>query len=823
MKHTYKIAGMTCSGCADTVAKRLMQAKGVLSANVSRDDESVEIEMTRHIPNAELQMALGDGKYLIYNEGESPPARPGKPVEAARAGDTWYCPMHCEGDKLYDKPGSCPVCGMDLEKSVNLNASAKHFTCPMHPEIVAEEPGSCPVCGMDLVPAHTAGEDDLPYKKLLKRLLISTVLTLPVFILSMADMVFPGTISGSIGAQTANWIQLILTLPVVWLNRTYFERGWNSVRNKRLNMYTLIALGTGVAFLFSIAGMVWPDIFPEEFRHHGTVHVYFESVAVILTLVLLGQVLEAKAHSRTSSAIRSLLDLVPATATIIKDGHERKVAVTEVMKGNLLRVKPGEKVPVDGIITDGHGTLDQSMITGEPVPVDLSAGDKVIGGTINSASSFVMRAENVGSETMLSRIIHMVNDASRSRAPIQNLADRISSYFVPIVIAISIITFAGWMFLGGEDRAVMAVANAISVLIIACPCALGLATPMSVMVGVGRGAQAGILIRNAEALEKLGKTDTLIVDKTGTLTLGKPSMEKIFVLDGFVEEDVLKAIASINLQSEHPLARAVVDFAANRYANIPNPTVFKSLTGMGVAGTSGGRKIILGNAKSLAHFKIAIPEELETEAAKSKSEGKTVSYIAIDGKAAGFISITDELRPTTLEAIRELKRLGIETLMLTGDNPQAAGFIANKLHIKFEAEMLPEGKLDKVAELQKRGKIVAMAGDGINDAPALALADVGIAMGTGTDVAIESAGITLVKGDLNGIGRAVRLSKKVMDNIRQNLFFAFIYNIIGIPIAAGVLYPITGTLLSPMIAGAAMSVSSVSVIVNSLRLRGVKL
>ena len=823
MKHTYKIAGMTCSGCADTVQKRLLQAGGVIRADVSREDESVEIEMSRHIPISELQKALGDGKYQIYNVGDTLPKKPQKPVEPAKAGDTWYCPMHCEGDKLYDKPGSCPVCGMDLEKSVNLTATAKHYTCPMHPEIVSDKPGSCPICGMDLVPANAVDDDDQPYKKLVKRFIISTALTLPVLVLSMIDMVFPGTISGSIGAQTANWIQLLLTLPVVWLNQTYFERGWNSVKNRRLNMYTLIALGTGVAFLFSLAGMVWPDIFPEEFRHHGTVHVYFESVAVILTLVLLGQALEARAHSRTSSAIRSLLDLVPATATLIEGETERKVAVTDVAKGNLLRVKPGEKIPVDGVITQGHATVDQSMITGEPVPVDLGIGDKVIGGTINNASSFVMRAEKVGSETMLSRIIHMVNDASRSRAPIQNLADRISSYFVPIVIAIAVLTFAGWMVFGGEDRAVMAVANAIAVLIIACPCALGLATPMSVMVGVGRGAQAGILIRNAEALEKLGKVDTLIVDKTGTLTMGKPSMERIFVLDDFVEDDVLRLIASVNRQSEHPLAKAVVDFAEGRIGEVPNPTVFKSLTGMGVAGTSGGKKVILGNRKSLEYFKIDLPQELEAVSTQSKLEGKTVSYIAIDGKAAGFLSITDELRPTTLDAVREIKNAGIEIVMLTGDNPQAAAFVAKKLDIKFEAEMLPEGKRDKVAQLQKSGKVVAMAGDGINDAPALALADVGIAMGTGTDVAIESAGITLVKGNLTGIRRAVNLSRKVMRNIKQNLFFAFIYNIIGIPIAAGILYPVTGTLLSPMIAGAAMSVSSVSVIVNSLRLRGVKL
>ncbi len=823
MKHTYKIAGMTCSGCADTVARRLSAARGVSRADVSLPDESVEVEMTRHIPISELQKALGDGKYRIYLPGDMPPPLPEKKPETIQKGDTWYCPMHCEGDKLYDKPGSCPVCGMDLEKSVRLTATAKHYTCPMHPEIVSDAPGSCPICGMDLVASEAEEQDDGAYKKLLRRLIVSTVLTLPVFVLSMYDMVFPGTLSGSIGMETANWIQLLLTAAVVWLNRTYFERGWNSVRNKRLNMYTLIALGTGVAFLFSLAGMVWPQIFPEEFRHHGSVHVYFESVAVILTLVLLGQVLEARAHSQTSSAIRSLLDLVPATATVIEGETERKVAVIDVMKGNLLRVRPGEKIPVDGIITEGHATVDQSMITGEPVPVELGVGGKVIGGTINNASSFVMQAEKVGSETMLSRIIHMVNDASRSRAPIQNLADRISGYFVPIVIGISVLTFIAWIIFGGEDRMVMAMVNAISVLIIACPCALGLATPMSVMVGVGRGAQAGILIRNAEALEKLGKVDTLIVDKTGTLTLGKPSMEKIHVIDGFDENEVLKLIASINRQSEHPLAKAVVDFASERMGEIPNPTVFKSLTGMGVAGTSGGRKVILGNAKSLAHFKIEIPQELDDAATKSKAEGKTVSYIAIDGRAAGFISITDELRPTTHEAIRELKRSGIETVMLTGDNPQAAAFVAEKLGISFEAEMLPEGKRDKIAELQKSGKIGAMAGDGINDAPALALADVGIAMGTGTDVAIESAGITLVKGDLNGIGRAFRLSRKVMANIKQNLFFAFVYNIIGIPIAAGILYPITGTLLSPMIAGAAMSVSSVSVIVNSLRLRGVEL
>jgi len=590
-------------------------------------------------------------------------------------------------------------------------------------------------------------------------------------------------------------------------------------------MFTLIGIGTGVAFLFSIVAMLFPNIFPDQFKTmSGTVFVYFEAATVILTLVLLGQVMEAKAHSRTSGAIKELLKLVPSEATLVLNGEDKVISIDDIKKGDHLRVKPGEKIPVDGKLIEGESSIDESMITGEPIPADKKLDDKVTSGTINTTRSFVMEAEKVGADTLLSHIIKMVNDASRSKAPIQKLVDRISKYFVPIVVVISILTFIAWLIFGPEPRYVYAFVNAIAVLIIACPCALGLATPMSVMVGVGKGAQNGVLIKNAEALEKMNKIDTLIVDKTGTLTEGKPSVEKVVTEEGFIEDDVLQKIASLNKYSEHPLAEAIVKYGKQKQISFSDVNDFTAVAGKGVTGTVDGKKVALGNKKLMEEIESAISAQLQTKVSNEQKAGKTVSYISIDNNAIGYITITDKIKETSKAAIQDLLDQQIQIIMITGDNAGTAKAVADELHLSdFKAEYLPEDKLNEIKQLQSEGKKVAMAGDGINDSPALAQSDVGIAMGTGTDVAIESATITLVKGDLQGIVKAKKLSKGVMRNIHQNLGFAFIYNVLGIPIAAGLLYPLFGILLSPMIAALAMSFSSVSVIVNSLRLRGLKL
>jgi Cu+-exporting ATPase len=590
-------------------------------------------------------------------------------------------------------------------------------------------------------------------------------------------------------------------------------------------MFTLIGIGSGVAWLFSVFGMLFPDIFPSQFKSDfGAVHVYFEATTVILTLVLLGQLLEARAHSQTSGAIKELLKLVPSTATLVENGVDTLIAIDKIEQGNLLRVKPGEKIPVDGSIVEGNSSIDESMITGEPIPVDKNVDDKVSSGTINGTKSFVMKAEKVGSETLLSQIIHMVNTASRSKAPIQKLADKISKYFVPIVLLVSVITFIVWVIFGPEPAYVFAFVNAIAVLIIACPCALGLATPMSVMVGVGRGAQSGILIKNAEALEKMNKVDTLIVDKTGTITEGKPSVEKVISVSQIEQNVLLHYIASLNQYSEHPLAEAIVNYGKAKKVPITKANDFEAIAGRGVIGTVDTKKVALGNAKLLEQFSIAISDDLLNSVIAEQEQGKTVSYITVENEAVGYVVIFDAIKKTSQNAITELQNNGVEVIMLTGDNKNTAKAVAKQLNLKhYKAECLPEDKLNEIKKLQQQGKVVAMAGDGINDAPALAQSDVGIAMGTGTDVAIESATITLVKGDLQGIVKAKKLSHGVVKNIKQNLFFAFVYNVIGVPIAAGILYPIFGLLLSPMIAALAMSFSSVSVIANALRLRNIKI
>ena len=733
--------------------------------------------------------------------------------------------MHCEGDKVYDKAGDCPVCGMDLIQQPIMQQKGQ-YTCPMHPEVIKEEPGSCPICGMDLVPMEPSeNEDKKVYNDLVKKMKIALIFTLPVFAIAMIEMMPNNPLLKIMNTTKWNWVQFLLSLPVVfyacWM---FFVRAWKSIITWNLNMFTLIGIGTGVAFLFSLIGMFFPNIFPAEFKtEHGTVLLYFEATTVILTLVLLGQLLEARAHSQTSGAIKELLKLAPTEATLIIDGIDKTISIHDIKKGDLLRVKPGDKIPVDGKITDGESSIDEAMITGEPIPVDKKKNDKVIAGTINGNKSFIMIAEKVGAETMLSQIVQLVNDASRSRAPIQKLADSIAKYFVPIVFFIAVITFFVWANLGPEPALVYGFINAIAVLIIACPCALGLATPMSVMVGVGKGAQSGVLIKNAEALENMNKINVLITDKTGTITEGKPSVETIYATNNN-ENDLLQNITSLNQYSEHPLAQAVVNYAKSKNISLITVKDFEAIAAKGVIGTVSNRKVAIGNKKLMEQVKAIVSDDLENKIIGEQKLGKTVSYIAIDGVAVGFVSITDAIKTSSKEAIKELMRQGVEVIMLTGDNVNTAKAVADELNLSsYKASCLPEDKLNEIKRLQSEGKIVAMAGDGINDAPALAQSDIGIAMGTGTDVAIESAKITLVKGDLQGIVKAKNLSHAVMRNIKQNLFFAFFYNVLGVPIAAGVLYPFFGVLLSPMIAALAMSFSSVSVIVNALRLRNLKL
>lgn len=738
----------------------------------------------------------------------------------------YHCPMNCEGVKVYDKPGSCPVCGMNMEKVSSISVIKAQYTCPMHPEIVKDAPGSCPICGMDLVPMQPDDEDNKTYKDLLKKIKIAVLFTLPILIIAMSDLLPNNPFLKLIAQHEWNWVQFALSLPVVfYATGMFFQRAWTSIVTWNLNMFTLIGIGTGVAFAFSVVAMLFPGYFPSAFKtESGTVYVYFEATTVILTLVLLGQLLEARAHSRTSGAIKELLKLAPFDATLIINGGEKVISIDEIKQGDLLRVKPGEKIPVDGRITEGQASIDEAMITGEPIPVDKVVGDNVTSGTINSTSSFVMEAERVGSETLLSQIIKMVNDASRSKATIQKLVDKISKYFVPIVIGVSIITFIIWAVFGPQPVYVFALTNAIAVLIIACPCALGLATPMSIMVGVGSGAQKGVLIKNAEALEKMDKVDTLIIDKTGTITEGKPSVEKIHAIDGINTDELLQRIVSLNKYSEHPLAEAIVKYGKERKMSFSDVHDFKAVAGKGVVGTVNGKKVALGNKKLMEETKSSISDTLSVKVSEEQKAGKTVSYISVDGNPVGYITITDKIKETSKAAIQKLLDNNIAVMMLTGDNANTAKAVADELNLTaFKADALPEDKLNEIKRLQAEGRIVAMAGDGINDAPSLAQADVGIAMGTGTDVAIESAEITLVKGDLHGIVKAKHLSNAVMKNIRQNLFFAFIYNVLGVPVAAGLLYPYFGLLLSPMIAAAAMSVSSVSVIANSLRLKNIKL
>ena len=829
MKHTYSISGMTCKGCRGHVEKTLSNVEGVTIAKVDLQMAEATIEMESHIPIETFEEALinDGGRYHIHKQGHQIEEFKKDEKPKGKGTGTFYCPMHCEGEKMYDKAGDCPVCGMDLVEERSLSATSAQFTCPMHAEIVRDEPGSCPICGMDLVPLEAdASEEDKTYQKLLKKFWIAVAFTVPIFLIAMSEMIMDNPLYSIFSQKNWNWIQLVLSIPVVfYATWIFFKRAWTSIQTMNLNMFTLIGIGSGIAWIFSVFAMLFPDIFPPDFKTmNDNVFVYFEATTVILTLVLLGQLLEARAHSQTSGAIKALLQLVPSTATLVENGNDKIIAIDKIEKGYLLRVKPGEKIPVDGMIVEGHSSIDESMITGEPIPVDKTVDDKVSSGTINGTKSFVMIAEKVGSETLLSQIIHMVNNASRSKAPIQKLADKIAKYFVPIVLFVSLLTFIVWAVFGPEPAYVFAFVNAIAVLIIACPCALGLATPMSVMVGVGRGAQSGVLIKNAEALEMMNKVDTLIVDKTGTITQGKPSVEKVIAMDDSLSKDLLQYISSLNQYSEHPLAEAVVKYGKENNITLTKVSDFEAVAGKGVIGTVGDLKVALGNSKLLEQLSISIDEKLLSQVTAEQEKGKTVSFIAVAQKAVGYVTIFDAIKKTSLEAIQELQKNGVEVIMLTGDNKNTAKAVAEQLNLKhYKAECLPEDKLNEIKLLQAQGRVVAMAGDGINDAPALVQSDVGIAMGTGTDVAIESASITLVKGDLQGIVKAKNLSHSVIKNIKQNLFFAFIYNVLGVPIAAGVLYPIFGLLLSPMIAALAMSFSSVSVIANALRLRNIKL
>jgi Cu+-exporting ATPase len=703
------------------------------------------------------------------------------------------------------------------------------YTCPMHPEVQQDHPGECPKCGMTLEPkTATAGTDDeenAELREMTMRFWIGAALALPVFVLAMAHLIPALGRLPWVDGSVSRWIQFALATPVIWwAGWPLLHRGWRSIVTRHLNMFTLISIGVGAAFIFSAVAMLMPGVFPPTMQHEGKVAIYFESAAVIIVLVLLGQVLELRARSRTGSAIKALLNLAPPTARQVAPGGDHEVPLAQVKVGDWLRVVPGDKVPVDGAVVEGHSSVEESMITGEPLPVEKAVGDKVTGGTVNGPGSFVMRAERIGSDTLLGQIVNMVGEAQRSRAPIQGLADKVAGIFVPVVLAVSALTFVLWMWLGPEPKLAHAIVCAVAVLIIACPCALGLATPMSIMVGVGRGAQEGVLVKNAEALERLEKVTTLVVDKTGTLTEGKPKLMDVLPTDAFDAKEFLRLAASLEQNSEHPLAAAIVRGAKEQGIALDAVKDFRSLTAGGVAGVLAGRTVMVGKPDFLRSEKITGLEPLEVSAVKLQEEGKTAMFVAVDGKPAGILAVADPIKSTTAEAVRELHALGLQVVMLTGDNRRTAAAVAKRLGLDaVEAEIEPAGKVDHVKKLRAEGKHVAMAGDGINDAPALSEAEVGIAMGTGTDVAMQSAGVTLVKGDLRGIAKAIRLSRATMRNIRENLFFAFLYNALGIPLAAGVLYPFFGWLLSPIIAGAAMSLSSLSVIGNALRLRKVRL
>jgi P-type Cu+ transporter len=803
-------AGKTYSFCCAACRKKFR----------ARPDDYLAV---RSAPVAGSQI-INNAKPALLNSILATPGAAAFATPVPATAGAYVCPM-CPGVRSA-KPDTCPRCGMALEPEMPVAATRVEYTCPMHPEIVRPGPGNCPICGMALEPRTVAAqeEDNPELRDMTRRFWISLALTAPLLAVAMGDMLPGMPMQRLLPAGWQPWIELILATPVVlWGGAPFFQRGWASIVNRSTNMFTLIAMGTGVAYLYSLVAIVFPQIFPASFREMGgTPAVYFEAAAAITTLVLLGQVLELRARTRTGAAIRALLDLGPKMARVLRDGREEDVPLEQVMPGDRLRVRPGEKIPVDGAVLEGTSGVDESMITGEFIPVSKRPGSPVIGATVNGTGSLVMQAERVGSGTLLAQIVRMVGQAQRSRAPIQRLADRVAGWFVPAVIAIAILTFAAWSLFGPEPRLAHALVNAVAVLIIACPCALGLATPIAIMVGTGRGAQSGVLIKNAEALERMEKVDTLVIDKTGTLTDGKPRVTSVITAPGRDENELLRLVASLEQGSEHPLGAAVVEAARNRGLSLASGSEFESHTGRGVSGRVEGQKVLIGNERLLEENGISAAALVPK--AEELRRGQTVVLIAVEGQAAGLIGIADSIKASAAQALIDLKHEGLRLVMLTGDSRSTADAVAKMLGIEeFEAEVLPGQKSQVVQRLQKEGRTVAMAGDGINDAPALAQADVGIAMGTGTDIAMESGGITLVKGDLAGIVRARKLSQATMRNIRQNLFFAFLYNSLGVPIAAGVLYPFFGLLLSPILAAAAMSLSSVSVITNSQRLRKVKL
>ena len=741
-----------------------------------------------------------------------------KAIKFTQDGLTYYfCSENCRQKFLKQS---------STEKSVTFGNKAM-YTCPMHPEIRQDKPGDCPKCGMRLEPVSSAVEEDKEHKllqSLSRKFWIGLILAIPIVLLSLGEMIPAISLGSFIPYLISSWIQFLLaTVVVFWAGGFFFSKAWQSIVNKSLNMFTLIALGVGAAYSYSAVAVLLPQVFPESLKRMGKISLYFEASVFITVLVILGQLLEARARSRTGQAIKALLGLAAKNAHRIRDGKEEDVPLDSLQIGDLLRVRPGEKIPLDGVVIEGKSYVDESMITGEPIPVTKTTGDKVVGSTVNQTGTFLMRTEKVDSETLLSQIVRLVSEAQRSRAPIQRIADHVSGYFVPLVIVVSVVTFIVWFNWGPDPKLAYAFVNAIAVLIIACPCALGLATPMSIMVGVGRGARAGVLIKNAEAIEKAEKITHILTDKTGTLTEGKPCVTVALEASGQDKQQFLSMVASLEQASEHPLARAIIDFAKEQNSKIESVVDFASVTGEGIKGNINGKVVIAGKQKFIEELKISIPEELKKQAIDLQNQAQTVVWVAVEERIAGILGISDPIKKTTPNAIKVLHAMGLKIVMLTGDNHRTAEVIAKQLGLDgFQAELEPKSKREIVRKLKQEGAVVMMAGDGINDAPALAEAEVGVAMGTGTDVAIESAGITLVKGDLNGIVKVLRLSHNVMKNIRQNLFFAFIYNLLGVPIAAGILYPFFGLLLSPVIAGAAMSFSSVSVIGNSLRLRKLK-
>lgn len=845
----YNVLGMSCEGCQKKISSALNNVKGI-KADVNLAGNFVEISSEKEIDLEKLNTELKNAGNYVLEDPEKPKSTEFiPPQDRVSPSSVYYCPMECEGNKVYFVQGKrCPVCNMycvPIEEKSVIASKAKQtvetdfvetfseklgeYYCPMFCEGDKTYPENvgCPICGMDLVKItgnDDESEDDT-YKNLKKKFWISAAFTLPIFILSMGGMFFKFPFSQKISGI----LQLIFTIPVVFFTGWFlFKRAWISFKSWNLNMFSLIGLGASAAFIFSLFALFFPSLIPHELMHnHHEVPLYFEAVAVILTLVIFGQMLEAKAHQKTGNAIKELMNLSPKEAHLIINNSEKNILIADVKIGDILKVKPGEKIPVDGEIIEGNTTIDESMITGEPIPVEKKLGDKVTSGTINGNQVFLMKTEKIGKDTLLSQIIEMVNSASRSKAPIQKLTDKVSKIFVPVVIAISVLTFVFWYFFGGENRAIFALVNALAVLIVACPCALGLATPMSVMVGIGKGAKNGILIKNAEALENLEKVNVIITDKTGTLTEGKPSLTQIFT-ENIPENEAMQFAASLNKNSEHPLSQAVLDkakfFASAQNDNLKEVKNFENISGRGILGEIDGKKLFLGNIHYLKENHFEISENLLQKAQILENDANTVSYLTIDGKAAAVFGFKDKIKENAKSAIQFLKNKGIEIMMMTGDNEATAKSVAETLGIKkYVANCLPQDKINQVKDLQNQGKIVAMTGDGINDAPALAQANVGMAMGTGTDIAMNSAEITLLKGDISGVAKSKILSEKLMKNVKENLFFAFAYNTLGIPIAAGLLYPIFGILLSPMFAAAAMSFSSVSVIANSLRLNNVKL